>query len=78
MGIVSIVKKFANHVRAEWDKGIAEEREFYNEMTPDEKAEFNSVLIVNAAVPGAPVCYDGSHIRARLAAKKRAAALVAQ
>jgi|GEM_PF-3899787 len=78
MGIVSIVKNFVSSARAEWDKGIAEEREFYKEMTPDERAEFNAVLIVNAAAPGAPVCYDGSRIRARLAAKKRTAALVAQ
>jgi len=78
MGIVSIVKNFASRARAEWDKAIAEEREFYKEMTPDERAEFDAVLIVNAAVPGAPVCYDARHIHARLAAKKRAAALVAQ
>ena len=78
MGIVSIVTNFARSVRAEFVKEIEEQREFVREMTPDERAEFEAMMIVNGVVPGAPVFFDGTRIRARLAAKKREAALVAQ
>ncbi len=78
MGIVSIVTTFAKRVRAEISREMAEQREFFKEMTPDERAEFEAVMIVNGVVPGAPVYYDATKIHARVAAKKRAAALVAQ